>query len=214
MKFRIIFLFLSFFLNLAFCKKQELTINDEDPFYLDLEAGCFENAKVENSAKKVRCITKKDELACFILLRNANSNAIDQVFKNTKWTSPNFSEASLNYYIDKMGTISVLQGGPARTKEEYLIIGEGKIHIKNSKWFYEQFCDQNNCERLTFAIEYFNCSVSYFPASNEHRLFLTIGDRNFGDSDNAKSLSIVLEDPVKPQIRNGFELYLVPPDSK
>ncbi|EMY68283.1 hypothetical protein [Leptospira vanthielii] len=203
--------------NLTLCKKQEIMSEDEDPFYSDLEEGCYSTQIDRNIKEKSQCITKKEDMLCFNILQNSKFSRIDQVLKNTKWTSPNFQEATLNYYINKLGTITVLEGGPLRKRVEYEKIGKGRIYKKNESWIYEQFCEYDKCEKLNFAIEYINCNVRYYRDDNEHRLFLTIGNRfydHYDDTEKRKFLSIVLEDPVKPQIENGFELYLVPPPPK
>ena len=187
---------------------------DEDPFYLDLDGGCYSKERYKNENGKATCVSNKEELLCYVILQKAKYSNVGQIFNNTKWTSSNFNESDFNYYIDNQGTITVLEGGPSRTREEYVNIGKGRIFKENKSWIYEQSCDQGNCEKLKFAIEFLDCSVRYYSDSNEHRLFLTIGDRYYHDPENQKFLSMVLEDPVKPQIRNGFELYLVPPPPK
>lgn len=211
MKHKNFLIFIYIILNFCICKKQEV-IFDEDPFYSDLKGGCYTNKRerIENE----NCVTKKEELFCYDILQNARSSNVEKIFKNTKWTSENFNESDINYYINNQGTITVLAGGPSRTRNEYVKIGMGRIFKENKSWIYEQSCNQLNCDKLKFAIEFFDCSVRYYSDANEHRLFLTIGDRNYGGPENKNFLSIVLEDPVKPQIRNGFELYLVPPPAK
>lgn len=211
MKFKILFLMIVLF-NLTICKKKESIEEDLETFYMDVSEGCSVTDKSQLS-----CITKKNDLNCYTMLEDVKFYKMAQVFKNTKWTSPDFNEHTYNYYIDQKGSITILAGGPSDTKAEYEQIGEGRIYTDDKGWIYEQHCNQAKCEKLFFPIEFIKCAVRYYQHSNEHRLFLTIGNRfydHYDDTEKRKFLSIVLEDPVKPQIENGFELYLVPPPPK
>ncbi|TGL17798.1 hypothetical protein EHQ47_18870 [Leptospira bourretii] len=211
MKHKKLLLTLLIILITDYCKKQETVLENEDSFYLDMDGGCHSNTRTNNIKEVGSCIIKKEELFCYDILKMVESFSIGQVFKNTKWTSSNFNESDFNYYIDDHGIITVLKGGPSKKREEFVVVGEGRIFKENKIWIYEHSCENGNCDRLKFQIEFFDCSVRYYSNQNEYRLFLTIGDRNYDEPGNLNFLSIVLEDPVKPQIRNGFELYLVPP---
>ncbi|PKA22002.1 hypothetical protein [Leptospira meyeri] len=214
MKYRFLLLTLLFILNADNCKKQETILENEDSFYLDMDAGCYLNAGTTNEQETKNCATKKEELLCYDILRLVKSFNIGHIFKNTKWTGSNFNESDFNYYFNDQGFVTVLKGGPSKARDEYVAVGEGRIFKQNNVWVYEHSCDKENCEKLKFPIEFFDCSVRFYSNSSEYRLFLTIGDRNYNEPGSQKFLSIVLEDPVKPQIRNGFELYLVPPPPK
>ncbi|MBM9590038.1 hypothetical protein JWG41_06245 [Leptospira sp. 201903075] len=211
MKFKIIFLMIILF-NLTICKKKESIVEDVEPFYLDASEGCPVTAK-----NQPNCVTIKNELNCYMMLQDVRFHKMDQVFNNTNWTSPDFNEHTYNYYVDQKGSITILAGGPSEARAEYEHIGDGRVYKEGKDWIYKQECDQEKCEKLNFSIEYINCSVRYYQHDNEHRLFLTIGNRyydHYDEIEKRKFLSMVLQDPVKPQIENGFELYLVPPPPK
>ncbi|PJZ82142.1 hypothetical protein [Leptospira meyeri] len=200
------------FANTTFCKKEELVLKPEKPFYINSSETC----NLSKTGSEFPCIQKKEDLACYAIFKKAESFNIDQIFRNTKWTSPDL-ESTFNYYFNNQNNMSILEGGPSRNISDFIKIGKGKIYQENRNWIYEQYCDDEKCEELKFLIEYVGCSLIYSDNSNEHRLFLTIGNRyydQYDDPNKRKFLSIVLEDPVKPQLENGFELYLVPPPPK
>ncbi|MCG6139715.1 hypothetical protein [Leptospira mtsangambouensis] len=202
-------LLLLLLVNTFFCKKEDPFFKEEEPFYINSSEAC----KVTKTGNKFECIQKKEDLDCYEIFKKVESSRIDQVFMNTKWTSPDL-ESTFNYYFNKQNTLTVLEGGPSRNVVDFIKIGKGKIYKENKNWIYEQYCNSEKCEELKLSIEYVNCSVSYSENGNEHRLFLTIGNRYYDQYDDPKKrkfLSMVLEEPVKPQIENGFELYLVPP---
>ncbi|TGL45129.1 hypothetical protein [Leptospira perdikensis] len=78
----------------------------------------------------------------------------------------------------------------------------------------EQSCQPGKCEDLKFPIEYLSCDTSFHPSDSEYHLSFTIGNRYYdflNVNKNEKHLSIEYDGTIKPQIRNGFDLYLVPP---
>ncbi|TGM59369.1 hypothetical protein [Leptospira vanthielii] len=199
--------------NLAACKKKEVFIDVEDPFYFDLGEGC-KSIQPEN----LNCITKKEDLLCYAIIQKAKSFDVDKIFKNTKWSSPDHEE-TFHYHISKKGIVTILEGGPSRTEDQYEIIGHGKIYKENGGWVYKQSCQPQpgKCQDLRFPIEYLSCDASFHPSDSEYHMSFTIGNRYYDFLDankNEKHLSLEYDGPVKPQIRNGFELYLVPPPPK
>lgn len=211
MKYRIYLMILLVGYNFSACKKQEVILDDEDPFYLDMEDGCQ-----HRQPEKLKCITKKEDLLCSPIIQNGKSSDLDKIFKNTKWSSPDHEE-TFHYYFDKLGTLTILEGGPSRTEDEYEVIGRGKIYKDKGKWVYKQSCQPGKCEDLSFPIEYLSCDASFHPSDSEYHMSLTIGNRYYDFLDvnkNEKHISLEYDGTIKPQIRNGFELYLVPPPPK
>ncbi|MGE8721853.1 hypothetical protein ACO2KH_11005 [Leptospira terpstrae] len=216
MKLRIFFLVIML-VNLSICKEKESIVEDVEPFYMDAASGCSSKENRNIGKSHSDCVTKRDELNCYRMLLDVQFSKMNQIFKNSKWTSPDFNEHTYNYYFDQKGNVTILAGGPSETQEEYEHIGKGGIYEENKTLLYEHHCDQEKCEKLNFPIEYINCAVRYFEHGEEYRLFLIIGNKYYNHYDfpeKRKFLSIVLEDPVEPQIENGFELYLVPPPVK
>lgn len=213
MRFKKLFILFVFFYLLS-CKKEGATIDDVQPFYTNNSEGCIVDNKGSLEEKQATCIADKVKLDCYLMLQNLHSSKIDLIFKNKKWTSPDFNEHTFNYYFDNKVNIEILAGGPSEEKADYEYIGKGRVYLDGKSWIYEQVCEKEKCERFNFPIEYVNCSIVYYKDSGEHRLYLTIGNRYYDQYDDLKKrkfLSMVLEEPVKPQIENGFELYLVPP---
>ncbi|PKA12318.1 hypothetical protein CH372_10075 [Leptospira meyeri] len=217
MRFRIFFLVVLVFFNLLSCKKEATVIDNLQPFYINNNEGCLVDNNGSLWKKQTTCIADKVKLDCYLMLQDLRSSRFDNIFKNKKWTSPDFNEHTFNYYFDNKVNSEIFAGGPSESKADYESIGKGRIYQDGKVWNYEQICEKEKCERLDFAIEYVNCSIRFYKDSGEHRLFLTIGNRyydQYDDPNKRKFLSIVLEDPVKPQLENGFELYLVPPPPK
>ncbi|MBM9547907.1 hypothetical protein JWG40_12820 [Leptospira sp. 201903074] len=211
MKYKIYLLIALVAFNLAACKKQEVILNNEDPFYFDLDEGC-QPIQPEN----LNCITKKEDLLCSKIMQKAKSSDVDKIFKNTKWSSPDHEE-SIHYNIDKLGIVTVLEGGPSRTEDQFEIIGHGRFYKENGGWVYKQSCQPGKCDDISFPIEYLSCDASFHPSDSEYHMTFTIGNRYYDFLDtnkNEKHLSLAYDGTVKPQIRNGFELYLVPPPPK
>ncbi|EMJ85851.1 hypothetical protein [Leptospira meyeri] len=216
MRFRLFFIVVLIFFNHLSCKKEEIVIENVQSFYINNSEGCLDNIG-SLEIKQATCITDEVKLDCYLMLQNLQSSKIVDIFKNKKWTSPDFNEHTFNYYFDNNVNFKIIAGGPSESKADYESIGKGRIYRDGKSWTYEQICDKEKCERMNFAIEYVNCAIRYYKDSEEHRLFLTIGNRyydQYDDPNKRKFLSIVLEEPVKPQFENGFELYLVPPPPK
>lgn len=204
-----------FILLLCVCKEKEKSLENEDPFYMEDEGCNLQQAELKSNVK-FDCLTKKEDLLCFKLFERVKALQFEQFFKNTKWSSPD-NEATFNYFFDKNISLTILLGGPSKTIDEYEEIGRGRIYKEKDTWLYEHACQNEICEDLIFPIEYFKCDAMFHPSDEQYHLSVTLGNRfyNFlNKNKNEKHLSIEFNGIVKPQIRNGFELYLVPPAPK
>lgn len=203
-------------LSLVACKKHEAILENEDPFYMKMEDGCPPKHSEKYQNEKQVCIIKREDLLCEKMMLNAKSANIDKIFKNNKWSSPDHEETS-QYSFDKRGIFTILEGGPSRIEKDYEIIGQGKIYKENTGWVYEQTCKPGKCEDLKFSIEYISCDASFHPSDRDYHLSVTIGNRHYDflePNNKEKHVSLEYDGIIKPQIRNGFELYLVPPPVK
>lgn len=213
MKFNI---FLFFIVVFFVCKKADLIKKNEGIFNQWSEEGCFPQG-TDVSESSSPCIKKTESLGCFVFYQSAQEGNLEMSFRNTNWISEDYDVGSYYYYIDSNNKVNIKEGGPSRSEKSADLIGVGRIFKLKDDLRYEQKCNSNNCQAQNFKIEFINCSVRYIPEDNEHRLFLIIGDRNFYDKENSNSAnekSFVLRETLKPQIENGFELYLVPPPPK
>lgn len=209
MKFKII---LSFVIVFFACKKAESVNKDEVIFNQWYEEGCYPQGNDVNQLS-LPCIKKTENLGCFNFYQSAQEGNLDKAFRNTNWISEDYDVGSYYYYMDSQNKVKVKVGGPSRSEKSAAFVGIGRIYKLDDELVYEQTCNSNNCPTQNFKIEFINCSVRYIPEDNEHRLFLMISDRNFYNKENSNSAnekSLVLRDILKPQIENGFELYLVP----
>lgn len=196
------------------CKKSEVvTIENATSFYMDLKNGCDSKSGNNQERDDLECIMKKELLLCYRQFQKVESSQVDKIFNDTKWSVSD--KESIHYFVDRGGNISIFEGGPSDT--EYEAIGKGRIYKVKSSWVYEQSCQPGKCEDFSFPIEYLSCDASFHPSDSEYHMSLTIGNRYYDFLDankNEKHISLEYDGTIKPQIRNGFELYLVPPPPK
>ncbi|EMY62288.1 hypothetical protein [Leptospira terpstrae] len=215
MKFKIL-LYIFCLLNATHCKESKnISIEESGSFNVDLEEGCKSVTNYYDKQNNSKCEMQKELLFCYNLFHKANSSLIDQIFYKTKWSDS--EQESKRYFWDQRGKVTLLEGGPADMEKDYEIIGQGKIYKENTGWVYEQTCKPGKCEDLKFSIEYISCDASFHPSDRDYHLSVTIGNRHYDflePNNKEKHVSLEYDGIIKPQIRNGFELYLVPPPVK
>ncbi|TGM76949.1 hypothetical protein EHR04_15810 [Leptospira levettii] len=209
MKFRIlIFLIFTIFFQ---CKEKDIIHNeDEDPFFLNSDQGCMINPE-----NKSDCMNKKEELSCYKILNELKNSKLEKIFFGKVWMGEDLQ--TLFYVVDSKGNIKIFEGGPDKNPSQRKLVGDGRFYIEERKWFYEQSCNDNECESINIPIIYLHCSLST-SSNNLHILNnLEFGNRKLVDDDiiekdnKYKLISFTQEQPIENQIFNGFISTKVPP---
>ncbi|TGK85319.1 hypothetical protein EHQ23_11710 [Leptospira bourretii] len=212
MKLKFIFFALILVINME-CKENEVSVNeDTDPFYMEIKEGCPSTSEKYLNMKDETCLTKKELLLCYNMFQKVQASQIEQIFPNTKWSIS--EQDSKHILVDKQGRVTILEGGPSKMEDDYQIIGKGRFFREKGTLMYKHSCQTGMCENLTFPIEYISCDSMFHASDERYHLSITIGNRYYDfleENKDSKHLSIEFNGTVKPQIRNGFEFYLVPP---
>ncbi|MBL0956616.1 MAG: hypothetical protein IBJ01_17810 [Leptospira sp.] len=209
MKFKI-FIFLIITLNFQ-CKEKGFNHKEEeDPFFLNSDSGCIINTEIENE-----CLNKKEELSCYQILSELKNSKLEKIFFGKVWMGEDHQ--TLFYIVDSKGNIKIFEGGPDKLPNQRKLVGHGRFYIEDKKWFYEQSCNDNNCESVNIPLVYLHCSLS--KSSNNLYVLNNIefGNRKFIEDDviekddKYKLISFTQEQPIKNQVFNGFISTKVPP---
>lgn len=203
MKYRLIILTILLCFLLKCKEKVELEVNNEDPFYMELENGCLGKNSFQEIADG--CIQKQENLLCYQYLEFLKKSRLDKIFYNGDWYSNDIQ--SFRYLIDQHGNIRVLRGGPDRVPND--LSGHGKLQRRNYKWYYQHSCENNFCEKIDFDIEFMSCYAGFSESFNAYILILTLENGDYFDKDENKGiqykeLSFIKIINDKPQITNGF----------
>lgn len=192
-------------------EKEELQVENEDPFFMEIDKGCIKKTPFQEIADG--CIQKQEDLLCYQYLEFLKKSRLDKIFYHGDWYSDDIQ--SFRYLIDQHGNIKVLRGGPDRVPND--LSGHGKLQRRNDRWHYEHGClEKFFCEKVEFYIANVSCIAGYDPNRHDYILTLTLENSNYFDKDENKGiqykeLSFIKIINDKPQITNGFISTKVPP---
>ncbi|MCG6148222.1 hypothetical protein LFX15_07980 [Leptospira levettii] len=192
------------------CKEKiELEVENENPFYMELEKGCVKKTPFQKIADG--CIQTKENLLCYQYMELLKKSRLDKIFYNGDWYSSDIQ--SYRYLIDQFGNIRVLRGGPDRVPDD--LSGHGKLQRRNDQWYYQHSCEREFCEKVELAIANISCYAGYDANIRDYILTLTLENGDFIREDEItgnkyKEITLIKVINDKPQITNGFISTKVP----